>query len=107
MPKSFIPLLGWPVKMNAIIVRDFNFHHKLWEPNISRSSGVGSFIYWIDKHFLRLALLYGTHTYRAGYVLDLALKKVVLLSRLGFGSKISHEKKNRIFSKKDNNRCEK
>ncbi|KAI1007881.1 hypothetical protein K3495_g353 [Podosphaera aphanis] len=73
MPESLCPLLNWPVKPNSIIVGDFNLHHKLWEPNVSPSSGVASFIDWIDNHFLRLALPYGAPTHGAGHVLDLVL----------------------------------
>ena len=42
MPESLSALLSWPIKPNTIIVGDFNLHHELWEPNVSRSSGVSS-----------------------------------------------------------------
>ncbi|KAI1006009.1 hypothetical protein K3495_g2207 [Podosphaera aphanis] len=73
MPESLDPLLSWPVKPNSIIVGDFNLHHELWELNVSRSSGVGSFADWIDNHSLSSALPYGTPTHRAGHVFDLVL----------------------------------
>ncbi|KAI1003170.1 hypothetical protein K3495_g5036 [Podosphaera aphanis] len=53
MPESLGALLSWQVKPNSIIVGDFNLHHELWEPNISRSSGVSSFVEWIDFYSLR------------------------------------------------------
>lgn len=71
--ESLCTLLQWPVKPNTIIVGDFNLHYKLWEPNVSRSSGVSTLIEWIDVHSLRSAVTYGAPTHRAGHVLDLVL----------------------------------
>ncbi|KAI0997125.1 hypothetical protein K3495_g11063 [Podosphaera aphanis] len=73
MPESLDPLLNWPVKPNSITMGDFNLHHELWESNVSRSSGVGNFVDWIDNNSLRSALPYGAPTHRAGHVFDLVL----------------------------------
>ncbi|KAI0996826.1 hypothetical protein K3495_g11357 [Podosphaera aphanis] len=80
MPESLCTLLNWPVKPNTIIVGDFNLHHELWEPNVSRSSGVSTLIEWIDVHSLRSAVPYGAPTHRAGHVLDLVLTNMEGLS---------------------------
>ncbi|KAI1006675.1 hypothetical protein K3495_g1537 [Podosphaera aphanis] len=80
MPESLSALLSWPVKPNSIIMGDFNLQHELWEPNVSRSSGVRTFIEWIDSHSLRSAVPYGAPTYRAGHVLDLVLTNMEGLS---------------------------
>lgn len=80
MPESLCTLLKWPVKPNTIIVGDFNLHHELWEPNVSRSSGVSTLIEWIDVHSLRSAVPYGAPTHRAGHVLDLVLTNMEGLS---------------------------
>lgn len=44
MPESLGALFSWPVKPNPIILGDFNLHHELWEPNVSRSFDVSSFV---------------------------------------------------------------
>ncbi|KAI0991522.1 hypothetical protein K3495_g16665, partial [Podosphaera aphanis] len=80
MPESLGALFSWPVKPNTIIVGDFNLHHELWEPNVSRSSGVSSFVERIDNYSLRSALPYGVRTHRAGHVLDLVLTNMEGLS---------------------------
>lgn len=83
MPDCISPLLNWPVKPNSIFVGDFNLHHKLWEPNMSGSTGVGHFVDWIDDHSLRSALPFGVPTHRTGHVLDLVLTNMEgLLARV-------------------------
>ena len=77
MSECLSTLLDWPVKTNTIIVGDFNLHHELWEPNVTRSSGVSSFIEWIGIHSLKSALPYGVLTHRAGHVFDLVLTNMV------------------------------
>ncbi|KAI1004129.1 hypothetical protein K3495_g4078 [Podosphaera aphanis] len=80
MPESLGALLSWLVKPNTIIVGDFNFHYELWEPNVSRSSGVSSFVEWIDNYSLSSALPYGAPTHRADHGLDLVLMNMEGLS---------------------------